>query len=31
MASLGEYEQARPVLAALKTKRPEMSIVVSFF
>ncbi|WP_235010067.1 3-deoxy-D-manno-octulosonic acid transferase [Algoriphagus boritolerans] len=31
VASLGEYEQARPVLAALKTKRPEMSIVVSFF
>lgn len=31
VASLGEYEQARPVIAALKSKRSELSIVVSFF
>ncbi len=31
VASLGEYEQARPVIAALKSKRPELAIVVSFF
>jgi 3-deoxy-D-manno-octulosonic-acid transferase len=30
-ASLGEYEQARPVIAVLKLKRPELAIVVSFF
>lgn len=30
-ASLGEYEQARPVIAALKSKKPEIAIVVSFF
>lgn len=31
VASLGEYEQARPVIAALKSKRPELCIVVTFF
>lgn len=31
VASLGEYEQARPVIASLKSKRPEVSVVVSFF
>ncbi|WP_241265248.1 3-deoxy-D-manno-octulosonic acid transferase [Algoriphagus aestuariicola] len=31
VASLGEYEQARPLIAALKAKRPELGIVVSFF
>jgi 3-deoxy-D-manno-octulosonic-acid transferase len=31
VASLGEYEQARPVIAALKSKRPELGIVVTFF
>ncbi len=31
VASLGEYEQARPVIAALKSKRPELVIAVSFF
>ncbi|WP_254423477.1 3-deoxy-D-manno-octulosonic acid transferase [Algoriphagus sp. A40] len=31
VASLGEYEQARPVIASLKTKRPELAILVSFF
>jgi 3-deoxy-D-manno-octulosonic-acid transferase len=31
VASLGEYEQARPVIAALKSKRPEFAIVLSFF
>ncbi len=30
-ASLGEYEQARPVIAALKSKRPDLGILVSFF
>lgn len=30
-ASLGEYEQSRPVIAALKSKRPELKIVLSFF
>lgn len=31
VASLGEYEQVRPVIAALKSKKPEMAMVVSFF
>lgn len=31
VASLGEYEQARPVIAALKSQRSELGIVVSFF
>ena len=31
VASLGEYEQAKPVIAALKAKEPETWIVVSFF
>jgi 3-deoxy-D-manno-octulosonic-acid transferase len=31
VASLGEYEQARPVIAALKSKKPKLAIVVSFF
>lgn len=31
VASLGEYEQARPVIASLKSKRPELTILVSFF
>lgn len=31
VASLGEFEQARPVIAALKVKRPELGIAVSFF
>lgn len=31
VASLGEYEQARPVIAGLKTKRPELTVVISFF
>ena len=31
VASLGEYEQAKPVIAALKVKEPETWIAVSFF
>ncbi len=31
VASLGEYEQAKPVIAALKAKEPETWVVVSFF
>lgn len=31
VASLGEYEQAKPVIAALKAKEPATWIVVSFF
>jgi 3-deoxy-D-manno-octulosonic-acid transferase len=31
VASLGEYEQARPVIAALKSRHPELSVAVSFF
>jgi 3-deoxy-D-manno-octulosonic-acid transferase len=31
VASLGEYEQARPVIAALKSQRPEWAVAVSFF
>jgi len=31
VASLGEYEQAQPVISALKSKMPEMAVVVSFF
>ncbi|NCD68179.1 3-deoxy-D-manno-octulosonic acid transferase [Mucilaginibacter agri] len=30
-ASLGEFEQGRPVLEALKDKKPETSIVITFF
>ncbi len=30
-ASLGEFEQGRPVIEALKEKKPELSIVVTFF
>lgn len=31
VASLGEYEQARPVIAELKITKPELKIAVSFF
>ncbi len=31
VASLGEYEQARPVIASFKSKRPDYGVVVSFF
>lgn len=31
VASLGEYEQAKPVISALKQKFPEYGIAVSFF
>lgn len=31
VASLGEYEQAKPVIKQLKLQRPEFSIMVSFF
>lgn len=31
VASLGEYEQARPVIAALKKSRENLAVVVSFF
>lgn len=31
VASLGEYEQARPVIAALKSRRPDLAVVISFF
>lgn len=31
VASLGEYEQARPIIAELKKSRPELMIAVSFF
>ena len=31
VASLGEYEQAKPVIAALKAKEPQTWIAVSFF
>lgn len=31
VASLGEYEQAKPVIVALKAKEPNSCIVVSFF
>jgi 3-deoxy-D-manno-octulosonic-acid transferase len=31
VASLGEYEQAKPVIAALKDSEPETWVVVSFF
>jgi 3-deoxy-D-manno-octulosonic-acid transferase len=31
VASLGEYEQARPVISSLKLKRPDLGIVVTFF
>ncbi|MGY6560191.1 MAG: 3-deoxy-D-manno-octulosonic acid transferase [Nitritalea sp.] len=31
VASLGEYEQAKPLIAALKAERPALRIAVSFF
>ena len=31
VASLGEYEQARPVITLLKSKQPQTRIVLSFF
>jgi len=31
VASLGEYEQARPVISMLKDSRPSLQVVVSFF
>lgn len=31
VASLGEFEQARPVIGKLKMKRPDLAIAVSFF
>jgi len=31
VASLGEYEQAKPVIAKLKEKMPESSVLVTFF
>lgn len=31
VASLGEYEQAKPVIEALKNARPELQIALSFF
>jgi 3-deoxy-D-manno-octulosonic-acid transferase len=31
VASLGEYEQARPVISTLKIQRPDLGIVVTFF
>ncbi|MBN7810220.1 3-deoxy-D-manno-octulosonic acid transferase [Algoriphagus sp. H41] len=31
VASLGEYEQARPIIASLKGKRPDLGVLVSFF
>jgi len=31
VASLGEYEQARPVIAGLKASEPSLLVVVSFF
>ncbi|WP_296699288.1 glycosyltransferase N-terminal domain-containing protein [Algoriphagus sp.] len=31
VASLGEYEQAKPVIAELKLKRPNVLVLVSFF
>lgn len=31
VASLGEYEQAKPVINQLKKQKPELSILVSFF
>ncbi|MCX6179230.1 MAG: 3-deoxy-D-manno-octulosonic acid transferase [Chlorobiales bacterium] len=30
-ASVGEFEQARPIIAALKEKRPDITVFVSFF
>jgi 3-deoxy-D-manno-octulosonic-acid transferase len=30
-ASLGEFEQGRPVLESLKTEHPEVSVVITFF
>ena len=30
-ASLGEFEQGRPVIEALKERHPEMKILLSFF
>ena len=31
VASLGEYEQAKPVIAKLKERMPESSVIVTFF
>lgn len=31
VASLGEFEQARPVIATMKSKKPDLAVVVSFF
>ncbi|XFE76689.1 glycosyltransferase N-terminal domain-containing protein [Algoriphagus halophilus] len=31
VASLGEYEQAKPVIAKLKQEKPSLFILVSFF
>lgn len=31
VASLGEYEQAKPVINQLKKEKPELSVMVSFF
>lgn len=31
VASLGEFEQARPLIEALKTERPELKILLTFF
>lgn len=31
VASLGEYEQARPVISLLKSQQPEVKIILSFF
>ncbi len=30
-SSLGEFEQAKPIIAELKRRRPELQIIVSFF
>src|SRR5258707_466424 len=30
-SSLGEFEQAKPIIAELKRRRPEIRVVVSFF
>ncbi len=30
-SSLGEFEQAKPIIAQLKSRHPEISIIVSFF
>ena len=30
-SSMGEFEQARPIIAALKERRPEVRVIVTFF